>query len=110
MTVLRAFWRNKSKTDEAQAETDAPNPPAAVETQTLDLDIAPNDPFIAYCINSKGAIDVDKFLLDSPAVAAIRQAGVKVVVPLVSQGDLIGLINLGPRRSEQDQDHGLEQE
>jgi serine phosphatase RsbU (regulator of sigma subunit)/anti-sigma regulatory factor (Ser/Thr protein kinase) len=35
-------------------------------------------------------------------VAAIRQAGVKVVVPLVSQGDLIGLINLGPRRSEQE--------
>jgi serine phosphatase RsbU (regulator of sigma subunit)/anti-sigma regulatory factor (Ser/Thr protein kinase) len=103
MTVLRAFWRNKSKTaEEAQPEPVVPSPPEPAATLAFDLDIAPNDPFIAYCINSKGAIDVDKLLLDSPAVTAIRGAGVKVVVPLVSQGDLIGLINLCPRRSEQE--------
>jgi serine phosphatase RsbU (regulator of sigma subunit)/anti-sigma regulatory factor (Ser/Thr protein kinase) len=102
MTVLKAFWRNRSKTDEVQPEAAVESAPPPVETQAFDLDIAPNDPFIAYCVNSKGAIDVDKLLLDSPAVKSIRQAGVKVVVPLVSQGDLIGLINLGPRRSEQE--------
>jgi len=103
MTALKTFWRNKSKTEEeTQPEAAAESAPLPVEAQTLDLDIAPNDPFITYCVNSKGAIDVDKLLLDSPAVKAIRQAGVKVVVPLVSQGDLIGLINLGPRRSEQE--------
>jgi serine phosphatase RsbU (regulator of sigma subunit)/anti-sigma regulatory factor (Ser/Thr protein kinase) len=33
---------------------------------------------------------------------ALRQAGVKITVPLISQGELIGLLNLGPRLSEQD--------
>ena len=40
--------------------------------------------------------------LDSPAVTALREAGVALVVPLVSQGELIGTLNLGPRLSEQD--------
>ena len=40
--------------------------------------------------------------LDSPALLALREAGVKLAVPLVSQGELIGVLNLGPRRSEQE--------
>ena len=36
------------------------------------------------------------------AVRALREAGVALVVPLVSQGELIGTLNLGPRLSEQD--------
>jgi serine phosphatase RsbU (regulator of sigma subunit)/anti-sigma regulatory factor (Ser/Thr protein kinase) len=32
----------------------------------------------------------------------MKESGVKLSVPLVSQGELIGLLNLGPRRSEQD--------
>ena len=40
--------------------------------------------------------------LDSPALEALRAAGVKLAVPLVSQGELVGLLNLGPRLSDQD--------
>ena len=40
--------------------------------------------------------------LDSPALRELRAAGVKLAVPLVSQGELIGVLNLGPRLSEQD--------
>src|SRR4029079_3582535 len=40
--------------------------------------------------------------LDSPALTKLKVAGVKLAVPLVSQGELIGVLNLGPRRSEQD--------
>ncbi len=43
----------------------------------------------------------------------MKEAGVKLVVPLISQGDLIGLINLGSRRSEQEytsDDHKLLQD
>ena len=36
------------------------------------------------------------------ALDALRAAGVKLVVPLVSQGELIGLLNLGARLSEQE--------
>ena len=32
----------------------------------------------------------------------MKAAGVKLAVPLVSQGELIGVLNLGPRRSEQE--------
>jgi serine phosphatase RsbU (regulator of sigma subunit)/anti-sigma regulatory factor (Ser/Thr protein kinase) len=104
MTTLRAFWRNFSKKEkevEAQTETATTAFPAA-DAQPFDLDIASNDPFLTYCLNSKGVIDVEALLLDTPAVRGTKAAGVKLVVPLISQGDLIGLINLGPRRSEQE--------
>ena len=32
---------------------------------------------------------------------ALREAGVELVVPLVSQGELVGVVNLGPRLSDQ---------
>lgn len=101
MTTLKAFWRKQTKTEQAAQET-AVTPAPQPETRPFDLDIAANDPFLAYCLNSKGVIDVDKLLLASPAVTAMKQAGVKLVVPLISQGELIGLINLGPRLSEQE--------
>ena len=110
MTTLRAFWRNRTKTAEvteavpASAGTTVADEsiPALIETQPFDQNIAGNDPFLTYCLNSKGVIDVEKLLLDTPAVEAMKEAGVKLVIPLISQGDLIGLINLGSRRSEQE--------
>ena len=47
-------------------------------------------------------MEIARLELDSPAVAALREAGVALVVPLVTQGELIGTLNLGPRLSEQD--------
>jgi serine phosphatase RsbU (regulator of sigma subunit)/anti-sigma regulatory factor (Ser/Thr protein kinase) len=66
------------------------------------LDIAPNDPIIAYFVSSPGAVELDKLHLDSPAVRELKAAGVSLVIPLVSQGELVGLLNLGPRLSQQD--------
>jgi len=74
------------------------------------VDISPDDPVIAHFQNSPGVIELEKLNLDSPGVRAMKSAGVKVVVPLVSQGELVGLLNLGPRLSEQDystDDYGL---
>src|SRR6266436_5173638 len=74
------------------------------------LDIAPNDPIVAYFLSSPGPVEVDKLHLDSPALQALKNAGVKLAIPLVSQGELVGLLNLGPRLSEQDystDDRGL---
>ncbi len=104
MTALKRFWRRQSR---AVAEVEpvaisAEIAPTPVDSQPFDLDIGANDPFFTYCLSSKGVIDVDKLLLDSPAVAQMKAAGVRLVVPLVSQGDLIGLINLGSRLSEQE--------
>jgi serine phosphatase RsbU (regulator of sigma subunit)/anti-sigma regulatory factor (Ser/Thr protein kinase) len=66
------------------------------------VEIAPNDPLVAYFQGATGPVDLDSLDLDSPAVADLRAAGARMVVPLVSQGELIGLLNLGPRRSEQE--------
>ena len=66
------------------------------------VEIAPNDPIAIYFQSNPGLVEVDKLNLDSPALTALKAADVKIAIPLVSQGELIGLLNLGPRLSEQD--------
>ena len=78
--------------------------PATVDpaSSSIGLDIAESDPLLAYLQSAPGPVDLAKLELESPAVDALRAAGVALVVPLVSQGELIGTLNLGPRLSEQD--------
>lgn len=93
-------------------KSESPPEPTAVELAAepapqavlqLDLDIAPTDPLLAYLYNnSGGALDLTRLHLDSPALEKLRQSGAMVIAPLVSQGELIGVINLGDRRSEQE--------
>ncbi len=66
------------------------------------IEIAPNDPLLAYFQAAGEAVDVQELELDSPALRELKEAGVKLAVPLVSQGELIGVLNLGPRMSEQE--------
>lgn len=70
--------------------------------QSFDMDISPTDPLLAYFLTVSGVVEIDKLEIDSPALRAMKDGGVKLAVPLVSQGELIGLLNLGRRRSEQD--------
>ena len=80
------------------------------DVQPAPMDIAPNDPIVAYFLSAPGAIEVDKLHLASPTLQAMKDAGVKLAIPLVSQGELVGLLSLGPRLSEQDystDDRGL---
>jgi serine phosphatase RsbU (regulator of sigma subunit)/anti-sigma regulatory factor (Ser/Thr protein kinase) len=70
--------------------------------EVIDLDLAPNDPLAAYLLSASGVVELDRLNLDSPALRQLKQNQVKLIVPLVSQGELIGMLNLGPRRSEQD--------
>src|SRR4051794_4408406 len=78
----------------ATTETAAPAPLAA---GVAPLDIAPNDPVIAYFQSAPGAVELASLTLESPAVDAMRAAGVALVVPLVASGELVGLLQLGPR-------------
>ena len=80
-------------------------PATASRARRLDtppLDIAPNDPLVAYFLSAPGATELDKLHMDSAALKALKASGIKMVIPLVSQGELVGLLNLGPRLSEQD--------
>jgi serine phosphatase RsbU (regulator of sigma subunit)/anti-sigma regulatory factor (Ser/Thr protein kinase) len=71
----------------------------------VELDITPNDPLLGYFSSAHATLDLDTLELDSPALAALRAEGTRLVVPLISQGELIGLLRLGPRRSEQEYSH-----
>jgi serine phosphatase RsbU (regulator of sigma subunit)/anti-sigma regulatory factor (Ser/Thr protein kinase) len=77
--------------------------PAAEEpaTPTYDVDIPLDDPLISFFERAPDPIQVDKLPIDTPGVRALRRAGVSLVVPLVSQGELVGILNLGPRLGEQ---------
>jgi serine phosphatase RsbU (regulator of sigma subunit)/anti-sigma regulatory factor (Ser/Thr protein kinase) len=93
--------------DMAERDAEAGQPesagqPGVPRGEAADLDIAPNDPLLAYFTTAHGTVDLDSLELDSPALEALRAEGARLVVPLVSQGELIGLLRLGPRRSEQD--------
>jgi serine phosphatase RsbU (regulator of sigma subunit)/anti-sigma regulatory factor (Ser/Thr protein kinase) len=89
--------RGERRTREPDATAAAPSVP-----ETPHVDIAPNDPCLAFFQSNPEPVDLDTLKLESPGVRALRGAGVKLVVPLVTQGELIGLLNLGPRLSEQE--------
>lgn len=106
---LRAVGRLRRSAPEARP-TEEPRQTQAEQPEAPAIDIAPNDPIIAYFQSVTGAVDVDSLELDSPAVEALKAAGVRLAVPLVTHGELIGVLNLGPRLSEQDyssDDHKL---
>jgi serine phosphatase RsbU (regulator of sigma subunit) len=94
----RRRWRRR--------QTAVPAAPVIAVPGSVDpgpeLDLASNDPLVGYLLSEAGAVDVTTLELDSPALDRLRKAGVALVVPLISSGNLIGLINLGPRLSERD--------
>lgn len=67
---------------------------------SVPFDVSEDDPLVAHVLEHPGTVAVRELDLDSPALEAMRVAGVEVVVPLVSHGELIGVLTLGPRRSE----------
>jgi serine phosphatase RsbU (regulator of sigma subunit)/anti-sigma regulatory factor (Ser/Thr protein kinase) len=93
-------WRRDSSAERVVPDAvEAATAPTASEPAAVE--IAPNDPLLAYLQSAGGAVELERLDLDSPAVRALREAGVALVVPLVSQGELIGTLNLGPRLSDQ---------
>jgi serine phosphatase RsbU (regulator of sigma subunit) len=99
----RGFLQSLFGGDGSKAPEEAPAvAESSLQVAALDLEIAPDDPILAYLANASGVVEVEKLDLDSPGLRAMRAAEVKLVVPLVSQGELIGLLNLGPRLSQQE--------
>lgn len=99
--TMRRAIRRGGQTDVSVVTEPAAAEPTAAEVPAPTVEIAPNDPLVAFLQSAGGAVEVGKLDLDSPAVTALREAGVALVVPLVSQGELIGTLNLGPRLSDQ---------
>src|SRR5919106_1794058 len=97
----RRFLRRGRGDADADGAEQRPAQPDAPPEQSP-VEIAPNDPLLAYFQAAGEAVDIEELELDSPALRELKEAGVKLAVPLVSQGELIGVLNLGPRLSEQE--------
>jgi serine phosphatase RsbU (regulator of sigma subunit)/anti-sigma regulatory factor (Ser/Thr protein kinase) len=101
MPALTRIFRRRGAPSEQPPEA-APTSARVPEQEDSPVDIGPTDPLLAYFESATSAVDLDALELDSPALRELRAAGIKLAVPLVSQGELIGVLNLGPRLSEQD--------
>ena len=96
------FWQDLFRRDGRGAPEEEPAVREEPRQAAPEIDIAPNDPILAYLAGVSGVVEVDKLDMESPALDRMKQAGIKLLVPLVSQGELIGLLNLGPRLSQQE--------
>ena len=107
--LLDVIWRRMPRMRAQTAQIDKPTARRTRPTPAP-VDIAPDDPLVAYFLDTPGAVELDRLKLDSPALRELKAAGVAIAVPLVSQGELVGVLNLGPRMSQQDyssDDRGL---
>ncbi len=95
---LLGVVRRRRVSGEAATQSEGISRPTVIPVP----DIAPNDPLVAYLQSAAAAVDVDQLELDSPALRTMKANGVQMLVPLVSQGELIGLLCLGPRLSQQE--------
>jgi serine phosphatase RsbU (regulator of sigma subunit) len=102
MTTLTQTFRRVARLRPPKPKPVLSDPTAGQTVEVPPIDIDPGDPLLAFFAQTSGAVEVDSLELVSPALAALREAGVKLIVPLVSQGELIGLLNLGGRLSERD--------
>lgn len=101
---IRRLLGRPADDSKTAAATIAPaiEPERPADGPSIAVEIPESDPLMAYLQTASGPVDLARLELDSPAVSAMREAGVALVVPLVSHGELIGTLNLGPRLSEQD--------
>src|SRR6476619_294750 len=100
--ITRPFRRLFGRAEPVAAAEPAPLPQVAAELPGVAVDIPETDALFAYLQAAPGPVDLSRLELGSAALDELRAAGVALIVPLVTQGELIGTLNLGPRLSEQD--------
>jgi serine phosphatase RsbU (regulator of sigma subunit)/anti-sigma regulatory factor (Ser/Thr protein kinase) len=75
---------------------------AGPAARPIEVRVDPGDPLLAELPRFDGPVRIDALPAYSPAVRQMRADGVRLVVPLVASGELVGLVALGERRSERD--------
>lgn len=98
--IWQRFFGKRAEPQKPAAVSD-PVPPPLPGTIKL-LDFTPNDPLVAYFQTNPGVVEVDRLNFDSAALRELRESEIKLVLPLLSQGELLGVVNLGQRLSDQD--------
>src|SRR5579863_318768 len=70
-------------------------------TSPHDIPVADDDPLLAFALHHHTVMEVERLQLHSPVVRILRENGVEIALPLASQGELIGLLTLGPRLDQE---------
>jgi serine phosphatase RsbU (regulator of sigma subunit) len=58
--------------------------------------VADDDPLISYVLSHPATLEIDRLQLDSPVLQDMKLRAAEMIVPLASQGELLGLLILGP--------------
>jgi serine phosphatase RsbU (regulator of sigma subunit) len=94
------LWQMKvTKQDyESQAlqKPDANGGHAAIFSE---INLAPNDPLVVYFLSHSGVLRVNRVNCDSPALRRLQAVGMELSIPLISQEELLGVLNIGPSLS-----------
>lgn len=61
-----------------------------------EISISNDDQLLAYMLHHVSTLEVDHLQLDSPLLQNLKHRKADILVPLASQGELIGLLILGP--------------
>lgn len=79
------------------------NQASDVQTQVaqLNAEIDADNPLVELLQRASGVVELDRLEMDSETLQRLRATDVRLLVPLVSQGELAGWLTLGPRLSEQ---------
>lgn len=96
MVELLRRKRTESEPAEESDRSAAPDP-----GRIDPVPIPPGDPLETVLLSSGGPVEVSELKLTSEALSQLRAAGVELIVPLIGQGELLGVLYLGPRLSDQ---------
>jgi serine phosphatase RsbU (regulator of sigma subunit) len=100
--VRMALWLRPGDGAAEEDQGPAPAPDRARRAEVVPFQVGRDDPIIGHLEAVAGPVALGEIGLVSPARDALQAAGMQLVVPLVSQARLVGLLALGPRRSERD--------
>ena len=78
-----SFWIHTSNDEPAQSGS------------TEKIMVADDDPLLAYVLRHPGTLEIDRLHLDSPALQELSLRAAEILLPLASQGELLGLLILG---------------
>jgi serine phosphatase RsbU (regulator of sigma subunit) len=99
-TQLSSRWDKSPERiqhDRLTQETQVPASEKPGSTERTEFSVANNDPLLAYALDYPAAMEVNRLQLGSPLLHTLQTYEVELVLPLVSQGELIGLLTLGLR-------------
>ena len=92
----------KRRRTEETTSNSTSTPTTESKTRLIEaIPIPAGDPLETLLLSSGGPLVLQDLELESETLDAISAAGVELIVPLIGQGELLGVLYLGPRLSDQ---------